>query len=1005
MTQVIDTQAVNEAGLRLGDDGSYYETTYVETAKLMKTETIEVGVAKDIRLDDAPEHGTVEIQAADGSWSQMVVGETYDAQSHVRFTPDANTLDGTNNIQIGTFGNNIGTTKFSEKADVSDWGTVSNDGKSVTFTEGDLSVTTTVVENGQEQKLAAYNKSGTADGAGIGDTDNAGLSRGETMVIDIKGADVNQVVFQLDGLGAYFDANSSQATEVVIKAFDANGNEIDTQGGFRESDKTVDTYEFTTTVPVARFELTTEGGNGNFVVQNMTLSATVVDDVTFSAIAEDGTAVSVTSDINIEQGMGTTNITNLVPASDEPMTKDIRVVDVERMEAKDASLVDGVWVVVSGEEVVTPPMMDVVDSYIYPLDITAALSDTDGSESLSVTITGVPEDAILSEGVNNGDGTWTIPVAEGATSIETTITITVPADSGSFELSIRAASLESNGDDVFVVQESVTISEVLASSEHEAEVVVDDKASAPTLQMHISDAEITTTQASFAMPEIDISGAVNKGEGSNSWNEVDGTSRNDTIVAGDKFDEVNLGSGDDKLQIGDGDTNSWSVIDAASGNDTVIAGNNWEEIAMGSGNDNLVAGDNLKNIDLGEGNDRAVVGNSAANTWSIIDGGAGDDVIVAGNNFNEVALGSGNDTLNIGNFSENGWSQIEAGQGDDTMTVGYGYDFIDGESGTDTVIFKGGESEYTVGERWGETIVTHNATGSVTELRNVENIRFGGEDAQTNSTTIYQYTITLNAGVTDTDGSESLSAISLFDLPTGVTLSDANGNVISTDENGVYSVPTDANGEVSLTLTSSQELSSDVLNGITASVTSSESNGGDTSTVEANAQIEVTGTEADDTIIGTEADEYIDGGLGADTIDAGAGNDTILFDANDTAIDGGEGLDTLVFEGDMNIDLGALENPITNMETLHLGEGEQKLSLSLDDVLDVTDAENILRIDGDSADTINLDTLNTGGSGEWTLGEFKTDLETGQAYQQVTGGEGDNTVTLEISTKITIEES
>ncbi|MBU1502351.1 hypothetical protein KKC34_02120, partial [bacterium] len=626
VVQVVDTEAMTAQGITQGSDGNYYQTTYAETAKLMKTETVEVGKAEKIRLDDAPDNGVLEVQGSDGNWSEMAVGQEYDANVQVRFTPDSSASSATKDIKIGTFGENEGTNKFSEKADVSDWGSVAKDGKSVTFTDGELSVTTTVVENGSEQKLAAYNKAGTSDGAGIGDTDGAGLSRGETMVVKIDGQDVNQVVFKLDGLGGYFDESSSHATEVLITAYDKNGNEIDAQGGFRESGKFVDSYEFTTTVPVARFEITTQGSDGNFVVQNMTLSKTIVDDVKFTAIAEDGTELSVVSDINIQQGMGTTNVTNLLPVSDEPMTKDVKVVDIERMEAKDALLVDGTWVVESGEVQVSAPMKDEIQGYEYQVDMSAALSDTDGSESLS------------------------------------------------------------------------------------------------------------------------------------------------------------------------------------------------------------------------------------------------------------------------------------------DMTI--------------------------------------------------------------------------------------------FGLPAGITLEGYTPNA-----DGSYTVSLDENGEANVTMISQNALSNDDINSIKASVTSTEENGGDTSTVEVNAEVEVTGTEGDDTLNGTDSDEYIDGGAGADTIAAGAGDDTVLFDANDVSIDGGEGLDTLVFEGDINIDLGALETQITNMETLNLGEGSQNISLSLEDVVDITDAENLLRIDGDAGDTINLDTLNTGGSGEWTLGEFKTDLETGQTYQEVTGGEGDNTVTLEISTNITIEES
>jgi len=45
------------------------------------------------------------------------------------------------------------------------------------------------------------------------------------------------------------------------------------------------------------------------------------------------------------------------------------------------------------------------DSITYEVDIEAALVDVDGSESLSVTITNVPSEAVLSEGSKNADGT------------------------------------------------------------------------------------------------------------------------------------------------------------------------------------------------------------------------------------------------------------------------------------------------------------------------------------------------------------------------------------------------------------------------------------------------------------------------------------------------------------------------------------------------------------------------------------------------------------------------
>ncbi|MDF5496075.1 cadherin-like domain-containing protein, partial [Vibrio parahaemolyticus] len=47
-----------------------------------------------------------------------------------------------------------------------------------------------------------------------------------------------------------------------------------------------------------------------------------------------------------------------------------------------------------------------------PLDIDAALTDTDGSENLAILIEDVPEGSALSAGVDNGDGTWSLQPGE-----------------------------------------------------------------------------------------------------------------------------------------------------------------------------------------------------------------------------------------------------------------------------------------------------------------------------------------------------------------------------------------------------------------------------------------------------------------------------------------------------------------------------------------------------------------------------------------------------------------
>ncbi|MBI2978475.1 MAG: hypothetical protein HYY38_06570, partial [Rhodospirillales bacterium] len=76
-----------------------------------------------------------------------------------------------------------------------------------------------------------------------------------------------------------------------------------------------------------------------------------------------------------------------------------------------------------------------------PLNISAALTDTDGTETLSITISGVPEGATLNHGIRNPDGTWTLDPTTDLTGL----TITPPENSNEdFRLTVTATSDEVN---------------------------------------------------------------------------------------------------------------------------------------------------------------------------------------------------------------------------------------------------------------------------------------------------------------------------------------------------------------------------------------------------------------------------------------------------------------------------------------------------------------------------------------------------------------------------------
>ena len=284
------------------------------------TDDTETTYATTIRLDEQPEYGTIQV-SVDGVWVDMVVGEEYDSDSEVQFVPDEaaiqlNSVD----IGVGSFGDD-GSSSF--EANVSDWGTVNSDGTEVTTTINNATITTSLLTTSanDSQVLTAWNGN-THIGNGIGNGDGTGLSQGETLVIDIEGENINSVSFTLDGLGGFFDESSSNATQVSITAYFEDGTS-ETQSFYRQSGSYVDTYTFVTDSAVDYFELTTSGSDGTYVVQNMTLSRTVSDEITFTRTQADGSETTevLELDLNYDDADETVDVTIDLPEVDTSLTE------------------------------------------------------------------------------------------------------------------------------------------------------------------------------------------------------------------------------------------------------------------------------------------------------------------------------------------------------------------------------------------------------------------------------------------------------------------------------------------------------------------------------------------------------------------------------------------------------------------------------------------------------------------------------------------------------------
>ena len=83
----------------------------------------------------------------------------------------------------------------------------------------------------------------------------------------------------------------------------------------------------------------------------------------------------------------------------------------------------------------------------YTVDISAALTDLDGSETLTVVISNVPTGAVLTSDIytliDNGDNTWSVEIAD-AKSITDTLKMTVPSGTDDIDLTITARATETN---------------------------------------------------------------------------------------------------------------------------------------------------------------------------------------------------------------------------------------------------------------------------------------------------------------------------------------------------------------------------------------------------------------------------------------------------------------------------------------------------------------------------------------------------------------------------------
>lgn len=429
---------------------------------------------------------------------------------------------------------------------------------------------------------------------------------------------------------------------------------------------------------------------------------------------------------------------------------------------------------------------------------------------------------------------------------------------------------------------------------------------------------------------------------------------------------------------------------------------------------------------------------------------------------------AGNDSVesNRAHFWHGTWTNVQTEVEDDFILMGSGNDTIvindndiddrvvvDGGNGTDTAKFSGNFSNYIITtDANGNTIVTESVAsdsdgdgiGDVNELRNFEIIKFADGTYDVAAGLFYTVkegttTETLEVEVPFLLGTKDLNSGSVSDWHAdGVTISATNsrGNTtvgfdnhsqLSSTHQGIgLGVGGGDNNQIDknekLTLTFDNPVKSGAEIGISgmgghfvedSSVDAAAhwvAYRNDVEVSSGDVQVDSTGKTADDTSFTVDATfDRIE--FSVSFMDNSTTNSNYSLKYIDgeylTEVEQTVDFDTLLIADD-SIDLSGIANNsdiANNIEHLDLANGvSQRVTLKIEDIMDMTDNNNTLRIDGDSSDHINLDTItDSDPSGDWRSGE--TVLIDNQEYSRYTGEIGGDSVTLEVSVNIQVDES
>ena len=451
---------------------------------------------------------------------------------------------------------------------------------------------------------------------------------------------------------------------------------------------------------------------------------------------------------------------------------------------------------------------------------------------------------------------------------------------------------------------------------------------------------------------------------------IDGTSLNDTFTANGANNLLRGGAGNDSYRFN---------ANTALGTDTI---------------DESVGG--VDTIDFTTTTTAAVTVNLSLNDAQIVNANL-TLVLGSGENFENLLGGSVADTL-IGNANAN---TITGNAGNDTITGGAGNDILIGSAGNDIYLF---DADASLGT---DTI---NEAGGGTDQLNFSSTTTLGVNVDLGIATVQTVNANLSLILSSASTIENVTGTSLADILRGNSLINAivasdgddllqglggNDSLNGGNGNDTYVFTTTAAlGTDTLT----DSAGSDLLDFSASSTLGSTVNLGQTTSqvVNSNLSLILTSATAFENINGSSLNDFFTGNSASNVLRGGAGNDTYRFNAgtaqgSDTIDESGGGIDTLDFTTTtavaVNVDLSLSGSQTVHGNlTLNLGSGtnlENLIGGSQSDTL-AGNANNNL-IDGNSGN----DTITAGDGDDTLIGNAGNDT--------LSGGNGNDVYQLKAS--------